>query len=388
MAINLGDLAVTIASAVTVLSIVVVVHELGHFWAARACGVAVDAFSLGWGKSLVEWQDKAGVRWKIARWPIGGFVKFRGDENAASFNIAGYTDPEERAEGRKAGVLQAMPLWVRAFVSAAGPLANFVFAVLVFAALFWAVGRPEPPERAEPVIAVVQEGSAAEQAGLVAGDRIRAVDARRVSSFADLQGLIAESGGRNLRLEVQRGDDVLVLDVTPELRRIEAAPGEPQEIGVLGILRDGVERLSPIGALGAGIEQTWSILSGTVVYLGKLLTGAASSEHLAGPLGIADMSGQVAKEALSVSGLDFGRQALLLTAALAQLAAALSVAIGFANLLPIPLLDGGHLVFYAAEAIRGRPLGPRAQAIGFNIGLFAVACLFLFATWNDIRRIF
>jgi len=382
-----ADLLVTIVSFVAVLSVVVTVHELGHFWAGRVNGVAVEAFSLGWGKSLLEWRDRSGVRWKLGRWPIGGFVKFKGDENAASFPVETlYEDPQRRASAREAGILQAMPVWVRAVVSVAGPIANFLFAILVFALIFMAAGRVSPSM--EPRIDSVVAGSPAEAGGLRSGDLVLSVDGQETATFAAFQDLARSSPGKAIRLQVYGADGVArSVVVTPDAVEELTQTGESRTVGVLGVrTASRIERLGPLAAVQAGAARTGEIIANQVGFLSNLVTGRASPEHLAGPIGIADLSGQVAKGAAAGGGDPLGVAARVLLS-MAELSAFLSVAIGFINLLPIPLLDGGALLFYAAEAVRGRPLGAKAQAIGFNVGLLFVGMLFLLATWNDLQRV-
>lgn len=389
------DLLLTIVPFVLVLSVVVVVHELGHFWAGRSCGVAIEAFSVGWGKSLLELRDKHGVRWKLARWPIGGFVMFKGDENAASVPTHNaYEDPAVKEAARKAGILAAQPVGVRAWVSVAGPLANFVFSILVFAALFMAVGRDVTSyETLAPRIDKVQAGSPAEAAGLAAGDVVHSINGARIDNFQALQDTVFARPGEALSIVVMREGALVESAVTPCAQTIEGPEGS-RTVGTLGIERvlrpedRQIEKLGPLAALGAGAGQVWAVVEGTGDYLGKVLTGRASGDQLIGPLGIADVTGQVARGAVEADGPDGAAKLGMLLASLANLIAALSVGIGIANLLPVPLLDGGALVFYAIEAVRGRPLSDRVQRVGLQVGAVLVASLFLFATWNDLQRVF
>ncbi len=389
-------LLITIVSFVLVLGLVVVVHEMGHFWAARWCGVAIEAFSVGWGKSIWERRDARGVRWKLAQWPIGGFVKFVGDENAISAApTAGYADAAAKAAARDRGILQAMPVWVRALVSVAGPAANFLFTILVFAIAFMAVGQNTTDIGAlAPRLDAIAAGSAAERAGLKAGDVVTSIGARPISTYKDLQAAVAASPGRTL-------DVLVVRDGAP--RRVAATPDRVEQIGEDGakiaIGRLGVQRspsraemvyvrANPVEAIGLGAQATWRMVSGILGYLGDIFTGKKSADQLSGPIGIADVTGQVANTSLGESGQSMVSRAGGFVASLIVLAATLSVAVGLTNLLPIPVLDGGHLLFYAAEAVRGRPLGPAAQAIAYNFGLVMVASIFLLATWNDLHRLF
>lgn len=384
-----SDILIAVPTFLVVLSIIVIVHEMGHFWAARLNGVAVDAFSLGWGKSLLEWRDKSGVRWKLGRWPIGGFVKFRGDENAASMPMtASYEDPAERAAARAQGILQAMPLRVRALVAAAGSLSNFTFAVLAFAALAMIVGRdveqPGPPE-----IGWVQEDSAAAAAGLAPGDRLLAQNGVPITSYKAFQALVRDSAGQPLQLRVQREAAELSFTLTPRAQEITEPTGKTRTVGVIGVARAlNVVRLGPLQALRAGAEETGAWIVRQAQLIGNLLTGQASAGNLAGPIGIAQLSGEVAKSALKAEPAGSGfTMAANLALSLLQLCAVLSVAIGFINLLPLPVLDGGALAFFLLEAVRGRPLGLRGQNIAYTFGLALVAILFLFATWNDLHRV-
>lgn len=385
----ISDLLFAIPTFLIVLSIIVVVHEMGHFWAARLNGVAVDAFSVGWGKSLVEWRDRTGVRWKLGRWPIGGFVKFKGDENAASMPMtASYEDPAERAAARAQGILQAMPLPVRALVAAAGSLSNFLFATLAFAALAMIVGR-DVEKAGPPEIGWVQEESAAAAAGLQPGDRLLAQNGAPITSYKAFQALVRESAGQPLRLRVQRETAERSVTLTPRPQAVTDPTGKTRTIGVIGIARaQNIVRLGPLQALRAGAEETWAWIARQALLIGNLLTGQASAGNLAGPIGIAQLSGQVAKSALQAEPAGGGAAAAgNLALSLLQLCAVLSVAIGFINLLPLPVLDGGALAFFLIEALRGRPLGPRGQNIAYTVGLALVAILFLFATWNDLQRV-
>lgn len=388
-------LLVTIISFVLVLGIVVVVHEMGHFWAARWCGVAIEAFSVGWGKSLWEIKDRRGVRWKLAKWPIGGFVKFVGDENAISAApTAGYADPQAKAAARAQGILQAMPVGVRALVSLAGPAANFLFAILVFAIVFMAVGRDVTDVGAlAPRIDAIAAGSAAERAGLKAGDLVTGINSAPITSYAQLQSAVKASPKREISLLIQRDSVPVRLKAIPDSVEQIGEDGKSQIIGRLGVQRVPArselvfERAGPFQAIGMGAQATWRMISGILSYLGDIFTGKKSADQLSGPIGIADVTGQVANSSLGEGGQSAGARAGGWIGALILLAATLSVAVGLTNLLPIPVLDGGHLLFYAAEAAMGRPLGQQAQAIAYNLGLIMVASIFLMATWNDLHRL-
>lgn len=353
-----------------VLTVVVFVHELGHFLVARLCGVRVLTFSIGFGPEIAGFYDRSGTRWRFAAIPLGGYVKFLGDENAASapdHDVLASLHPDERRVS-----FAGQPVAKRAAIVAAGPLANFLLAIVVFAAIFMFVGRMEMA----PIVDRLQPGSAAETAGFLPGDRIVAIDGRAIRTFSDMQRIVSASAGRSLEIDVDRGGKPLTLTATPQLREIQDGFGGKQRVGVLGISRStadansvSVQRYGFFDAVALGAEETWFVVTRTGQFLAGLVAGRESADQLGGPLRIAQVSGQVA-----MAGV----------AALFNLVAVLSVSIGLLNLVPIPMLDGGHLLFYGVEALRGRPLSERAQEMGLRIGLALVLMLMLFATWNDI----
>lgn len=355
-----------------VLTIVVFFHELGHFLVARWCGVTVKAFSVGFGRELLGWTDSKGTRWKLSIIPLGGYVKFAGDENEASA-----PDKEalrQMSEEELRGAFQTKSVGKRAAVVAAGPIANFILSIVLFALIFGIVGRAEIAPRVD----AVQPESAASDAGLQPGDLIVQIDGSPIETFNDLQRIIATSADVALDVTVERGDEILTFSVTPRRREIEDPFGNVQKIGVLGVSRspspeDIVERTyGPVEALGEGVKETWFVVERTGSYLAGVIVGREPADQLGGPIRVAQISGQVAT-------LGF--------AALINLTAILSVSIGLLNLLPIPMLDGGHLLFYAAEAIRGKPLSERVQDYGFRIGIAIVLMLMIFATWNDVMHL-
>jgi regulator of sigma E protease len=353
---------------VFVLTMVVFFHELGHFIVARLCGVKVLAFSIGFGPELVSWQDRRGTRWRIGALPLGGYVRFFGDAGAASTPDrdanAAMSDADRRASFHGKPVIQ------RAAIVVAGPLANFVLAIVIFAAVFWVMGESVIAPRVDRV----QAGSAAAAAGIKAGDEVVSIGGTRVDQFGDMQRLVASSAGRTITIVVRRDGRDLALQATPRAEVRKNIVGEKQTVGVLGVQGGGkgdVRRVSygPVEALGRGAGQTWDVVSRTMEYIGGIFSGQQSTDQLSGPLRIAEVSGEAAK---------LGFQVLM------NLAAVLSVSIGLLNLFPVPLLDGGHLLYYGIEALRGRPLSERTQEYGFRIGLVLVAMLMLVATWNDI----
>ncbi len=352
-----------------VLTVVVFFHELGHFAVARWCGVKVDVFSIGFGREVFGWNDKHGTRWKLSWIPLGGYVKFAGDENAASVpdrERLSHIPLEERA-----GLFHFKPLSQRAAVVAAGPAANFILAILIFAGIFTFVGRTV----ATPVADEVTPNSAAALAGFVAGDRIVAIDGSPIASFEEMQRVVSTSGGEELVFEVMRGDERVALNATPQVQEITDRFGNVHRIPMLGIVRKvdsaniEIVRSDPFTAVWLGVKETWFVTERTLSYIGGIFAGTEDADQLGGPLRIAQVSGQVAT-------IGF--------AALISMTAMLSVSIGLLNLFPVPMLDGGHLLYYAVEAVRGRPLGEQAQEYGFRIGLALVMMLMIFATWNDL----
>ena len=355
-----------------VLTIVVFFHELGHFYAARRCGVRVEVFSVGFGRAITSWHDKHGTEWKIGWLPLGGYVKFFGDENEASAPDA--EKLKELPDDARGDTLFFKPLWQRAIVVAAGPVANFILAIIIFASLYTLLGQ----RITDPVIGTVVENSAAERAGMKTGDLITAIDGDEVTTFSQVRRLVTVSAGVPLDFSLERGGVDLLLTATPD-RVLEVDRfGNEYHVGRLGVSVNADEntirheRYNPITALWMGVEESYFIIEQTFVVLGRIIMGRESAESLGGPIRIAQLSGQTAT-------LGF--------VALINLTAVLSVSIGLINLFPIPMLDGGHLAFYAYEAVFGKPMSERAQEIGMRIGLSMVMMLFIFVTWNDLARL-
>ena len=362
-----GSFLYTVIAFLLVLTVVVFVHEFGHFWVGRRCGVGVTAFSIGFGPEIFGKTDRHGTRWKLSAIPLGGYVKFVGDANAASVSDKEALErltPQEREIS-----FPHQTVARRAAVVAAGPIANFILAVAIFTGLNYINGR----QIVEPRIESIEPGSAAERAGFLPDDLILSIDGSKIDSFADTQRVVSARAGEKLSIVVERAGRPVTLEATPDLKE-QTTPFGKQRIGLLGLRAssDSIRRESYtfVGALSAGAFETWYVVDRTFDYVGKLISGRESPDQLSGPIRIAQVSGQVA----SLGG----------AAGLISLVAVLSVSIGLINLFPIPMLDGGHLLFYAIEAVRGRPLSDRAQEIGFRIGFAIVVMLMLFATWNDI----
>jgi regulator of sigma E protease len=352
-----------------VLSLVVFFHELGHFLIARWCGVRILVFSIGFGPEIVGFNDRYGTRWKIAAIPLGGYVKFFGDENAASVPDTERLAGMDESEKSQSFVFQ--PVAKRAAIVVAGPMANFLLAIVIFAGIFMLYGKQSMTARVD----TVQAESAAAAAGFQPGDLVVAIDGAAIGDFSDMQRVVSESAGQPLNITVDRKGTQLVLKATPVLKEIKDNFGNVHRIGILGITRSTAaedlkfQPVPPPRALWMGVQETWFVIDRTLSYLGGVVVGREAADQLGGPIRIAQMSGQVATAGF---------------VALLHLAAVLSVSIGLLNLFPIPLLDGGHLLFYAIEALRGRPLSERAQEVGFRIGLAIVLMLMIFATFNDI----
>jgi len=345
---------------VVVLGVLVFIHELGHYVAARLMRVHVDVFSIGFGRAIASWTARTGTVWKLAWIPLGGYVKLHGQEQPAE------ASPEDRARWRAGETFHEKSVGARAFIVAAGPIANFLLAAVLFAGLYGTMGRPTTTA----VVGEVVADSAADRAGMQAGDRILDVDGIAVARFEDVQRAISSRPGATVTITVERDHAPRALTATIEARTLP----DGSQSGILGV-RGGqasFERLGPVSAVAAGIGQTWNVSTQTLAGVWQMITGARGTEELGGPLRIAQLSGQVAELGLG---------------ALITFMAVLSVNLALINLFPIPVLDGGHLLFYAAEALRGRPLSPKAQEFGFRAGFALLIALFVFATFNDLSSL-
>ncbi len=357
---------------ILVISLLVFVHEMGHYLVGRWCGIRSTAFSVGFGPELIGFTDKRGTRWKISAVPLGGYVKFFGDEDVSSKpdsdGLSGLT-LEERAQ-----TLAGAKLWKRAATVAAGPIANFILAILIFMILFTVYGRMI----SDPVVSEVRPDSAAQTAGILPGDRLIAIDGEKVQTFEDVRRYVSIRPGTQINVTVERDGRDLSLPMVPTRTETTDQFGNKIELGIIGITTDQTRgnfrhvSYTPVEALVEGVRETGHVITGTFNYIGNLVTGRMNADQLGGPVRVAQASGQVAT-------LGFG--------ALIQLAAVLSISIGLLNLMPVPILDGGHLVFYAIEAVRGRPVGSSAQEVAFRIGLAMIFSLMVFATWNDISSL-
>ncbi|HVW72893.1 MAG TPA: RIP metalloprotease RseP [Rhizomicrobium sp.] len=354
-----------------VITLVVFFHELGHFLVARAFGVKVDIFSVGFGKEIAGWTDRQGTRWRVSYLPIGGYVKFAGDADAAS--RPDMEAAQRMSDAEREGVLMFKPLYQRALVAASGPLANFVLAIVLLTGILAYVGHAS----VAPLVGEVSKDSPAAAAGIHTGDLITRIDQTRITDFQQLPEIISVSSGAPLAVGIRRGGHDMTVWVSPRLTRTRDFLGNATSQMVIGVHENPkatVTRVSygPVGAFAAACNETWNIMKTTVLGVAQMISGHGGTDQLSGPVGIARMTRQVA---------DIGFLPLL------NLVAILSVSIGLANLFPIPLLDGGHLLYYGCEAVLGRPLGERAQDVGFRLGLVLVLGLMLLTTWNDLVRL-
>ncbi|HMB74819.1 MAG TPA: RIP metalloprotease RseP [Kiloniellaceae bacterium] len=351
-----------------ILTILVFVHELGHYWVARRCGVRVEVFSVGFGPELFGFNDAHGTRWKFSLVPLGGYVKMFGDANAASM-------PDGQAvafsEAEKKEAFQYKTLAQRSWIVAAGPLVNFLFAILVFSGLFSTLGQPFSP----PIVGAVVPDSPAAAAGFEAGDRIVAIDNSDIERFEDLLRIVSLHPEQEMQFSVERDGATVTFPATPARVVADDGLGNEQEIGRLGIQGGAMEfvQYNLPTAIWRATKETVEISGTTLQAVYQIITGQRSFRELGGPLRIAQMSGQVAERGVVPAII---------------LMAILSINLGLINLFPIPMLDGGHLLFYAIEGVRGgRPLGERAQEYGFRIGLALVMTLIAVVTWNDLVHI-
>ncbi|MGQ0558257.1 MAG: RIP metalloprotease RseP [Sphingosinicella sp.] len=358
------SLGFTVLAFLLVIGPLIFVHELGHYFVGRWFGVKAETFSIGFGHEIAGWTDRRGTRWKVGWLPLGGYVKFKGDMNPAS------TPSDEwlaLPAAERAQTFQAKPLWQRFLIVLAGPATNFLFAILVYVGLFASYGEPRTP----PLITMVEAGSAADQAGLRLGDRIIRIDGAEVSRFEDVAIYVALRPEQPMLFEVQREQRRLTIEATPGSHVRRDRFGNEARIGRLGIMGHAVEiaPLQPHEAVGAAFRHTAETVEMMVLTLGQLVTGSRELSEMGGPLKIAQFSGQQA----TLGWLNF-----------VTFMALISINLGFINLLPIPLLDGGHLLFYSIEAVRRKPLRPEAQEWAFRTGLAVLLALMVFVTFNDL----
>ncbi len=390
----LGQVLIYIVPFLLVLTFIVTIHELGHFLVARAFGVKIDRFAIGFGRALYSRTDRHGVEWRLGWIPAGGYVKFAGDLDASSVpDQAGLADLKRRITAERGPAVvrdyyHFKPVWQRMLIVAAGPVANFILAITIFALLFMTLGAQLTPAR----VGQVQAGSPAAAAGFRPGDLITAVDGRAIEDGGEVTRAVMLSSGDPLRFTIERTGRTVELVAVPE-RRMENDPIAGRiQVGRIGVMleprREDIRhvRYNPAEAVVAGTRQTVDVIGSTLKYLGRLVTGRESGDQLSGPIGIAKASGSLTNMAVQANP-DPTATAINLGLTLVNLAAILSIGIGFLNLMPIPVLDGGHLVFYAYEAVARRPVAARFQEAGYRVGLALLAGFMLFATWNDLQKL-
>lgn len=357
-----------------VITVIIVVHELGHYIAARACGVNVAAFSLGFGPEIAAYTSKSGTRWRLALYPLGGYVKFIDDDNASSVPTSAELQDQERAKGdeeARKGFYHLKPVWQRAIIAAAGPIANFILAVAIFTVFTMAIGELQRPV----VIDKVEPGMPAAKAGIQAGDTILSIDGMPLPNFERLSLIVNTSADRELPVVISRGGQQLTVKVTPELTNSTDILGGQQKVGKIGIQQLGSDEEPKIRSVGAvealqlGYTKTKLLIQAVQRGMWDLVVGRQSLCAIAGPTKMAQAAGVVAS---------YGADKLI------NFLAFISIAIGMTNLLPIPILDGGHLAFYAIEAARGKPLSQRTQEVAFRIGLGIVLMLLVVTIVNHL----
>jgi regulator of sigma E protease len=347
-----------------VLGPLVFVHEYGHYIVGRWCGVKADAFSIGFGRKILGWTDKRGTEWKIGWLPLGGYVQFAGDRDAVSQPDAEW---QSLPAAERSHTFPAQPVWKRALIVAAGPVTNFLFAILIFAAFNMAYGVPQTP----PVIGSIAPNSAGAEAKLQVGDRIVAINGRTMESFEDIRMAVSYDLGKPARLDIRRGRDRFDVTLRPQIVTETDPFGNKYERAIIGILPTNPvdTTVGPVAAVQAATTQTWGLVRVTGHILGQFVTGQRSVKEMGGPLRIAKQSGEMAS---------LGPETLIFFIAF------VSINLGFINLLPLPMLDGGHLLFYAYEAIRRRPAPAQAQEWAFRFGFAAIVSLMLVVTFNDL----
>lgn len=358
----------TIAAFIIVLSIIVFIHEYGHYIVAKLCGVRITAFSIGFGKELFGWNDKSGTRWKVSLLPLGGYVKMHGDSSAAS--TADSDLLENMSEQERATTFHFKPLYKKMLIVAAGPIANFLLTIAIFIYFIMSNGLPS----IDPVIGKLMPDSPALSAGLQVGDRIIMIDDNKVSSFNDISYILSTNLGTPVKLEIIRADTPVTLTITPKLTEDDDGLGNKITRPLIGIKSMDVkyEDVGLVRAVGESVRRTYMICESTLKVMGQMISGNRSAKDLKGPVGIAQLSGQAASKD---------------THTVIWLIAIISANLGLMNLLPIPVLDGGHLVYYIIEAFQGRPLAQKIQEYGFRVGFALLAMLMAFTLINDLRKL-
>ena len=350
-----------------ILTVLVFVHEMGHYLVARKNGVKVEVFAIGFGRELFGWTDRLGTRWKICAIPLGGYVKMFGDGDISSASVV---EDSNASFEEKENAFHHKSLGARAAIVLAGPAANFLFAIILLAGLYSIVGQRYAP----PIIDKITSGSSADTAGLVIGDEILQVNEQNIKRFDELQRIVRPNPGKELKFLIRRGNEILLKTVIPQLVQGKDASGSKIVYGLLGVVSEQTTfiRHNPLISLGLAVEETWVIVSQTLMHVTEMIRGERTTDELGGPIRIAKLSGAVADAGLTSS---------------IWFMAVLSINLGLINLFPVPVLDGGHLFFYLLEFIRGKPLEAKMQGIASYVGLVLVISLMIFVTWNDLVQL-
>ena len=350
-----------------ILTVLVFVHEMGHYLVARKNGVRVEVFAIGFGSELFGWTNGAGTRWKICAIPLGGYVKMFGDGDISSSSVV---EDSNKSHEEKENAFHHKSLGARAAIVVAGPVANFLFAIVLLAGLYSIVGQRYAP----PIIDKITSGSSADAAGLVIGDEILQVNEQNIKRFDELQRIVRPNPGKELKFLIRRDNEILLKTVIPQLVEGKDASGSKIVYGLLGVVSEQTTfiRHNPLISFGLAVEETWVIVSQTLMHVTEMVRGERTTDELGGPIRIAKLSGAVADAGLTSS---------------IWFMAVLSINLGLINLFPVPVLDGGHLFFYLLEFIRGKPLEAKSQGIASYVGLVLVISLMIFVTWNDLVQL-
>lgn len=390
---SLSSVIVSVLAFLVMLPLIVFIHELGHFQTGRLFGIRIDAFSIGFGPTLKSWVDRHGTVWKLSAIPLGGYVKFFGDANAASAGTTQFNSEREAlafalSEEEKKVCFHFRPVWQRAAVVAAGPLSNFALAIVILSTLMMVYGRLV----VEPVVGSVAEGSAAMEAGFEPGDRIIRLNGGEVRSFEAMAARIKLASDEELTFTVDRGGAIIEIEATPRRTTQEDAFGNIIEAGQLGIGADPDfvrrERYGPVAAVREGTREVGRIISVTGRYFARLVTLREDPTQIGGPVRIAQFAGQAASSGfVPAENVTLVDRLMISLGNFLQVAALISISVGFLNLLPVPVLDGGHLLFYAYEAIAGKPMNEAVQGFLFRVGLTVVFSLIVFVVINDVVQL-
>jgi regulator of sigma E protease len=363
------DIVVNIFSFVAIISVIAFVHEYGHYKVAKLSGVRIEVFSIGFGPEIFGWSDKSGTRWKISLFPLGGYVKMFGDSNAASVPDSGKLSTLTQDE--KDYAFHTKPLAIKSAIVAAGPVANFLFAIIILAPIFFIYGKPYSEAR----VNLVEPGSVAEREGLIVDDLITEIDGDVIDDFEDLRKIVSINSNTVLDFTIIRAGHEIHKMITPEAKEREDAFGNKVKIGSIGIASSTIsyKKFGLLASFNQAVKETYSMSALTLKSVGQMIVGKRGTEDLGGPIRIAKYSGQSVKQGINV---------------VFWFMAVLSINLGLINLFPVPILDGGHLVYYAIEAIRGKPMAERFQQIGFRLGFALIGMLMIFSTFNDIKNLF